>query len=400
VTEIPAVVAAASALAAAAARYWQVRRHNMTAGQKYSLVVLAGLSTSLLLDVPWVQTTIAAATDVPYLSRWLANTTAMLAVFSARAMIVWATVGPHRLNGTGQMSWNAYAGALVAGTTALLLLSADEGLDPDMVTAIFRDEELACGQALYWCYMAAGTTNFVHLMRRYLRRLDVRAPMHYSMLVVTLAGAMGVLCLVWNASLVITQHVSGHLATGAVGVSRSLGSAAVCLIAAGLTLPVWSPWIRRRLSLRRTRHTLHKLEPMWKDMTDLVPATAGYGMKIDDDPEVVLYRKVIEVRDVLLRLMGHVEPEIEQYVVRAETQRGERGLPRPVTRIPACEIALAMENFRRGRRPANSLPDRPTRRVFDDIRDEAEWLVAVHRAMRTDSIVRSVVDELVGGGQA
>lgn len=399
-TEIPAVVAAASALAAAAARYWQVRRHSMTAGQKYSLVVLAGLSISLLLDVPLVQATIATATDVPYLSRWLANTTAIFAVFSARAMIVWATVGPHRVNGTGLVSWNAAAGAVVVGTTALLLLSADEALDPDMVTAMFRDEELACGQSLYWCYMAAGTTDFVLLMRRYLRRLDVRAPMHYSMLAVTLAGAMGVLCLVWNASLVITQHVSGELATGAAGVSRSLGSAAVCLTAAGLTLPLWSPWIRRHLSLRRTRHTLRDLEPMWKDMTDLVPATTGYGMKIDDDPEMLLYRKVIEIRDVLLRLMGHVEPEIEQYVVRAETQKGETGLPRPVTRIPACEIALAMENFRRGRRPANSLPDRPTRRVFDDIQDEAGWLAAVHRTMKTDSIVKSVLDDLVGGGQS
>jgi hypothetical protein len=393
VTEIAAVVAAVTAVTAAAARYWQVRRRRMTPGQRYLLIVLGGLSVSLLLDVPLTQTTIASATNVPYLARWLANTTAMAAAFSAKAMIVWTTADAHRINGALQVRCCAATGVVVAALMAPLLLGTDAALDPNLLTAMSHAQDVTIGQVLFWCYMTACITNFVILMRRYLLRPDVRPLMHQGMVTVTLAGAVGVLWLVWNALIVVMQHINGRLTADALGVSRTLGSAAVCLIAIGLTLPLWTSWLRRRLALWKTRRTLRDLEPLWTVMTDLVPAVAAFDVKVDNDPELVLYRRIIDIRDVLLRLMGHVELGVEERVVRAETEGGERAEDRPVTRIPACEIALAMENFRRGRRPATSLPDRPTRRVFRDVNDEAEWLIALYATMTSDEVVRRVVDE-------
>jgi hypothetical protein len=395
VTEIAAVLAATTAVTAAAARYWHVRRHRMAPGQRYLLIVLGGLSVSLLLDVPLTQTTIASATDVPYLARWLANTTAMVAVFSAKAMIVWATADTYRVNGIVQIRWCAGIGVLTAALMTPLLLRTDAALDPDLLTAMFHATDVALGQVLFWCYMAACITNFVVVMRRYLLRSDVRPLMHYGMVTVTLAGVVGVLWLAWNAFVVVMQHIGGRIAADALGVSRTLGSAAVCLIAVGLTLPLWTPWFRHRLALWKTRRTLRNLEPLWTMMINLVPTAAAFGAKGGSDPELILYRRIIDIRDVLLRLMGHVEPGVEERVIRAEVEVGETAENRPSTRIPACEIALAMENFRRGRRPATSLPDRPTRRVFDDISDEAEWLIAIYVAMRSDEVVLRVVDELL-----
>jgi hypothetical protein len=395
VTEIAAVVAATTAVTAAAARYWHVRRHRMAPGQRYLLIVLGGLSLSLLLDVPLTQTTIASATDVPYLARWLANTTAMAAAFSAKAMIVRATADTYRVNGIVQIRWCAAIGILTAALMTPLLLRTDAALDPDLLTAMLHATDVALGQVLFWCYMTACITNFVVVMRRYLLRPDVRPLMHYGMVTVTLAGVVGVLWLAWNAFVVVMQHIGGRLTADALGVSRTLGSAAVCLIAIGLTLPMWTPWFRHRLARWKTRRTLRNLEPLWTMMTNLVPTAAAFGAKGGSDPELILYRRIIDIRDVLLRLMGHVEPGVEVRVVRAEVEVGETAEDRPSTRIPACEIVLAMENFRRGRRPATSLPDRPTRRVFDDISDEAEWLIAIYVAMRSDEVVRRVVEDLL-----
>lgn len=394
-TEIAALVAATTAVTAAAARYWQARRYSMTPGQRYLLIVLGGLSISLLLDVPLTQTTIASATDLPYLARWLANTTAMAAAFSAKAMIVRTTADTDQVNGMVQVRWCAVIGVLAVGLMTPLLLRTDAALDPDLLTAMFHAKDVALGQALFWCYMAACITNFVIVMRRYLLRPDVRPLMHYGMVTVTLAGVVGVLWLAWNAFVVVMQHIGGRLTADALGVSRTLGSAAVCLIAIGLTLPLWTPWFRHRLALWKTRRTVRNLQPLWTMMTNLVPTAAAFGAKGDTDPELVLYRQIIDIRDVLLRLMGHVEPVVEERVVSAEGEAGENARNRPATRIPACEIALAMENFRRGRRPASSLPDRPTRRVFDDISDEAEWLIAIYITMRTDQVVRRVVSDLL-----
>jgi hypothetical protein len=391
VNEIGSLVAAGGAAAAAVARYRNTRPSTMTPGQRYLLVVLFGLAAALVLDAPTVESAVASYTNVPYLARLLSNLSAMAAAFAATAMVVWTTADAHGVNGAKQVRWCAGAGVLVGGMMVLLLLTTDAEFDPDLAAAMAGHHEIEVCQVAYWVYMAGCICRFVGLMRQYLSRPDIRALMHQGMVTVTMAGLFGVLWLVWNAFVVIVQRLGCRFTTDPLEVSRTLGAFSVCMVAAGLTLPLWTSRVRWLLDWWRTRRALYRLNPLWHMMTDLVPEAVAFEPELGEDLDLLLYRQVIEVRDAQLRLMPYVAPDVDELVARAEANLHE--IDRSPVRLPAARLASAIANYRAGRRSAaEPRPGRPDA-FCNDVHEEAEWLAAVYVAMTSDPIVAGVVSE-------
>lgn len=394
--EIGSLLAAGGAAAAAVARYRRTRPNTMTPGQRYLLVVLFGLGAALTLDVPTIQASVATFTGLPYLARLLVNVSAMAAVFSATAMVVGTTATTHRINGATQVRWCAGVGVIAVGFMMTVLLGTDAQFDPDFAEAIASHNDIAACQVVFWVYMAGCIGRFVALMRRYLSRPDVRPLMHGGMVAVTMAGLFGVVWLVFNALVVVMQRFGGRFGSDPLEMSRSLGAATVSLVAIGLTLPQWTPYVRRTAEWCRTWRTLRRLNPLWLMMTDLVPEVVALQPEMSGNLDLVLYRKVIEIRDVQLRLINHAPPDIDDLVICAERAGFHDDVDRPPTRFAAARLACAIANYRAGQRPGDSGRSQRPDGVFTDIRDEAEWLAAVYVAMTSDPIVAHVVHNFTG----
>lgn len=392
--EILSLLVAGGAAAAAVARYRRNRPRTLTPGQRCLLVLLSGLCAALVFDAPTVQSAIACYTDLPYLARLLANVSAMAAVFSASAMVVSATAGCYGTTGARQVGWCAGTGVVVVCCMVPLLLCTKAELDPDLTTVIARHDEIAACQAAYWAYMAGCIFRFYGLMRRYLPRPDIRLLMRKGMVLVTLATFMGVVWLIYTAFIVIAARMGGQLPPDSMGTSRLAGAFSASLVVVGLTAPLWTPHARRLAGWWRTWTMLYRLRPLWRMLIDLVPEASALVPEVDWKLDLVLYRRVIQIRDAQLRLMPYVAPDIDDLMMRAEDE-SRYDVYRSRFRLPAARLASAIVNYRAGRRPVDraAIEFNP---MFNDICDEAEWLVSMYDAMTSDPIVASVVDAPAG----
>lgn len=392
--EVLSLLVAGGAAAAAVARYRRSRPRGLTPGQRCLLVLLCGLCAALVFDAPIVQSAVAAYTDLPYLARLLANVSAMTAVFSASAMVVSTTAGCYGTSGVRQVSWCAGTGVAVIFCMVPLLLCTKAELDPDLTAVIARHDEIAVCQAVYWAYMAGCIFRFGGLMRRYLSRPDIRFLMFKGMMMVTVASGIGIMWLIYTAFIVTVARMGGELPPDSMGVSRYLGACSVSVVVVGLTAPLWTPRFRRLVGWWRAWSISCRLKPLWRMMTELVPDATTLVPEVGWRPDLVLYQRVIQIRDAQLRLMPYVAPDVDELVRRVEHEN-PYGVERSRFRRPAARLATAIVNYRAGRRSADKalIGFDPT---FDDICDEAEWLVSVYDAMTFDPIVASVVDAAVG----
>lgn len=392
--EILSLLVAGGAAVAAVARYRRHRPRSLTPGQRCLLVLLCGLCAALVFDAPTVQSAVAAYTDLPFLARLLANVSAMAAVFSASAMVVSATAGCYGTSGVRRVGWCAGAGVVVVSFMVPLLLCTNAEYDPDLTAVIARHDEIAVCQAAYWAYMAGCIFCFYGLMRQHLPRPDIRLLMRKGMMMVTVASGVGVVWLIYNAFIVITARMGGQLPPDSMGTSRLVGAFSVSLVVVGLTYPLWTQCARRVAGWWRTWSVLYRLKPLWRMMIDLVPEATALVPEVGWKLDLVLYRRVIQIRDAQLRLMPHVTPDVDDLVMHAENESRD-SLDWSYVRRPAARLASAIVNYQAGRRPAVRavIGSGPT---FNDICDEAEWLVSVYDAMVSDPIVASVVDASVG----
>lgn len=394
--EIGSLLAASGAAVAAIVRYRSTRPNRLTPGQRYLLIVLCGLCSALVFDMPSVETRVATLTDLPYLARLLTNVSAMAAAFSASAMVIWTTASAYRVNGTTQVRWCAVVGALMVSFIAIVLLGTDAEFDPNFAAVIARHDEVAAGQVAFWVYMAACLGRFVAVMRRYLARVDVRPRMHQGMVMVTMASLFGVLWLVWNAFIVVVQRLGGTFSADPMEMSRSLGAATVGLVAVGLTLPRWIVHVRRGVEDWRTLQMLYRIKPLWLMLTELVPDVVGFQPEWREGLDLLLYRRVIEIRDAQLRLMNYADPDIDVLVARAEGRPLYEDWDLSSVRLSAARLASAITNYSAGRRPTpGGCPWRPEGTVTE-IESEADWLAEVYVAMKSDPLVARVVHESAG----
>jgi hypothetical protein len=398
VADLGNYLAASGTVIAGIVRYHTARPRPLTPAQRYLLTALFGAATGFVVAAPAVQAAVGAVTGVPYLARFLGNASAMVSAFSAVAMVACVAPEPAQTTLRRRTRWWAAVMVGLIGVNAVLLLGSDAPFDPDLAAVLATEDEVAVGQAVYWGFVAVCITWFIVLIRRYLLRPDVRALMHYAMVTATLSSVLGLMWLGWNAIILLVERIGGRFTSDPLDISRILSTTAAGLMALGLTLPLWIRALRRRVTRWRTRRAVRDLDPLWSELTELLPDIALRQPHLDCSPEVVLYRQVIEIRDAELRLMRYVPPDLESRIRDAQSREvhsriGRRAHRVPVeTRIAAAAFGTAVANFRTGRRQANAPADtRIPARAFSGVLAEARWLIAVHWCMVHDPVVTRIV---------
>ncbi|MFE1318543.1 MAB_1171c family putative transporter [Kitasatospora phosalacinea] len=154
----------------------------------------------------------------------------------------------------------------------------------------------------YWgivtLYLGWGLAVCARTSLRY-GRLAVPGPLRTSLRLLA-AGSLTGLLYLGHRSLYLALHdaAPGLFDNAAVlATTQGLTASAVLLLTVGIA---W-PSLAERLRTRRTRARIRRLHPLWQALHDAVPEVAlPLPPTLKGDPDVVLYRYVIEIRDAAL----------------------------------------------------------------------------------------------------
>ncbi|MDX2823126.1 hypothetical protein PV416_18975 [Streptomyces ipomoeae] len=167
---------------------------------------------------------------------------------------------------------------------------------------------------------------------------------------------------------------------------------AVLLISTGLTLPALLGPLAQRRRRSWEQHSLALLDPLWQDITAVLPHIVLAPGEADDEPDFLLHRKVIEINDGILALRPHRSRSVKQAAADAVAARHLAGTAEGDAIIEATLLAAALHAACSGSEPdLDPAPPTPgTRERAGDLRAETTWLRQVSHAYTTDPIVHSV----------
>lgn len=396
--DLATFVVASGALTAGVVRYCGIRPATPTHAQRHLFATLFAMGAALVMGAPSVQTQIAPLTSIPYLALLLKNSCSVIAAFSAIVMVVCVTAGPDQASARKQKQCLTAVMVVLILLMTVIFTFSDAAFEADFGVAMRRHTELAACHLAYCTFLGACTGRFVLRLGRYLLRPDVRLLMHHGMVMVSMAAVIGMVLWGWNTVVVVLNHVGGRFTQDPTGISRSLEAASAVLMALGLTLPLWSDWLRRTVARRRAVQAVRRLGPLWRELTGLFPELALSQTDMNERPEIVLYRRVVEIRDGELRLMRYVPSGLLAVLLDAHDDADDHGemakvrRDRAELRAAAAALLAAIENFRAGRRQSGEPPNlQASVRGFPDVLAEARWLVRVYRCMRDDAVVAEAV---------
>jgi hypothetical protein len=387
VADLLTYMAAGVALFAAIGRFRSIRPAALTPAQRHLLVALIAIAPSLIFVAPMTQAATAPIDPFPYATQLASSALAMLASYCVVAMLahVVADPRPAARRARGHLAWLAAAIAIMTA----LLVAADVEFAGDFTMAAAHDRLLAAHQVVYFCYLGSRTGRFIGLMRRYVARPDTRPLMRRGMFIVLLAAIAGQLWLLWSVLTMVMIHTGQPLVRDPTITGHVLGATAATLMALGSTLPAWGGWLHRTIHRARVHRALRDITPLWRLLATALPEITLPQPALNN-PELLLYRRIIEIRDAQRRLLGYVPLGIDEQILLANAR--EHRLDMIAIRMEAAALAAAIEAYRAGRRQ----PHEPTWIHYPETTQptrlaEAQWLIRVHAAMRHNATVARVV---------
>jgi hypothetical protein len=187
-------------------------------------------------------------------------------------------------------------------------------------------------------------------------------------------------------------HCTGLMTPTRCVFSFTTPAIGVVLITAGLTLPPMLWPISRLLQRRWEQQSTADLEPLWRDLTAVLPELV---LDTDGTPEsdFLLHRRVIEVSDGILALQPYRSPAVQQAASDAVARRNLDGTTTGDAIVEAALLARAIQAARSEdgpeAEPAAAAPGTAAR--VGDLTAETAWLRSVAQQYVTSDIVRSVL---------
>ncbi|MFE9254191.1 MAB_1171c family putative transporter [Streptomyces sp. NPDC006879] len=162
---------------------------------------------------------------------------------------------------------------------------------------------------------------------------------------------------------------------------------AVLLITVGLTVPALL-WPISRLRARRwERSSFAALEPLWNDLTAVVPevvldptdATPGARAA---DLDFHLHRRVIEINDAVLALRPYRSLQVQKSAIGTVARRGKADTSEGGAEVEAAVLSAAVTAKRSGSTPQDeeAPPAAGTHTRKGDLHAETAWLLLVAHA--------------------
>ena len=387
--ELLTVVAACTIAAAAWVRFQSIRPALPTHAQRHLLVALCAVALSLVLTAPSIRAALAPIGPVPYAIQLAENGAGMLAAYSIIVMVVYVTAGPDPAAIRRRKRRLAVAMCLALVAVGVCLDTSGAEVDRDLVMAATTSVEVVVGQVMYWSFLGACVARFVLLMRRYLSVPEPRPQMRYSMSVGVAAALVAMVSILGNVVAMAATRTDRPVAGTLAAAVQLLSAAAVMLLAMGVAWPVVGAWSFHLARRWRVGCALRGITPLWRQLTTMVPEVALRQVTLTDQPSMVLYRRVIEIRDAELILLRYVPSVIDGEVLMSAPRPRRAG--HVAVRAEAIALATAMDCYLAGHgHPATPVSAHHVSIATSDLLAEARWLISVHRAIQTDPTVARI----------
>jgi len=385
-------------MAAAVTKYLAARRPGRprTRARQFLILGLLLLSAALALGAPASLQLAHRYEAVPNLARLIGD---VLAMGAAYCMLVLSTMAPGR-DPHPQRRITGHAAVFLVGALAMafLLDLANTAPTAAFVATYGADLLIDLYLAIYAGYLSWGMVTFHRLGRRYFHAPSTTIIARAGFRVTQLGLSFGYLWLLTRAIDVLAQHTGWPIGTPSIG-ATVLPVLCAWLVGLGVTFPEWMP------PLLRSRTAWHLLRPVahLRVIVALALITLLWRPLVRAFPEVVvdvstcggaamLYRRVIEIRDVQLRLAPYSHPDAQ--LLAANRSRREPTDEYSLALFEAAALATGLDAFRARRE--HLYTDGPVVDYVDHDRilatpfDEARHLAAVGVAFRCSRTVRFV----------
>ncbi|MGH3777062.1 MAG: MAB_1171c family putative transporter [Pseudonocardiaceae bacterium] len=337
---------------------------------------LFALGLALVLRAPVIAGPVNDAAHLPNLNVLLGNSMTLISAYSVLTVLVYFTEpASHRVRRKSRLRLVFLAVAL-AGMTGLFVWSL---ASPPADFLEHRSGQSLAYVLIYVTYLAAGMTDACQLCVRYARHTAGRY-LRLGLQLVALGSALGILyCAVYGYNTVAAQAQLTVL--GPPLVTSTLLPATTCvLLVIGSTIGGWGPRLTEAAERLADYRSYRKLGPLWRALAEVAPevippqdmASLTIGQK--------RYRRVIEIRDMILTLRAYRDPTIAADVVATAAPTEESSLATAAA-MEATVIASAIRARREGRLATGSPDIAMPAQLGTDLATESHWLEAVSAAL-------------------
>lgn len=317
-----------------------------------------------------------STTHVPHLNVLVGNSLTLISACSVLTVLVYFTEpAGHRGRRKSRLRL-AFLVAALSCMTGLFVWSLASS-HPDFVE--HRSVQYLAYVLIYVTYLAAGMTDACQLCVRYTRHTADRY-LRLGLQLVALGSALGILYCVVLGYNTVAAHAQLTVLGSSLVTSTLLPATTCVLLVIGSTIGGWGPRLTEAAERFADYRSYRKLGPLWRALAEVAPeaippqdmASLTIGQK--------RYRRVIEIRDMILTLRAYRDPAIATDVAATSAATEESSLAAAAA-VEATVIASAIRARREGRL-ATSGPDiAMPAQLGADLATESHWLEAVSAAL-------------------
>jgi hypothetical protein len=349
-----------------------LRRSTATPAARALLGVLVWLALSTTLFAPPVYRLIGEVTGEPNLAILLAQSCGLVVLWPACNLLLYQQHGEASARRIARRRYLLLPGLLVL-SVALWWLGRGDRIEPEYV---YRSADVPGAVAFMMIHHAALAVAGVYCWRSCARRSRTASgDLRWGLRLVAGAGAGALVMVTYDASFFAATllDVPTDLWGDVPVVMATMLHTSTTLLAVGATVPDWGP---RALHAARTVLALHRLQPLWREVTSAVPGVVLAHAYSRWDLSRRLHRTVVEIRDAQLVLRSH-QPSAEEVAALTAASR-LRGADLKAY-AEAADLALSVRMKAQGvpRPPGASYVPAPP--AGSSLRDEVDWLVRVAR---------------------
>jgi hypothetical protein len=381
-----AVFLTAAVLALGGAVYKACGLRGQPAGRPVACVITwFPLGLALALRAPVIAASVNKIAHVRNLSVLAGNSLTLISTCSMMIVLVYFTEPAAR---RGRRKFWLRLG-LLAGTLSCMISLFVWSLlsSPPVDFLAHRSVQSLAYVLIYLGYLAAGMADFFRLFVRHVPYTSCRY-LFRGLWLMALGSALGILyCAVYGYSTVaaylqlteLGPPIVTTVLLAPIVTSVLFPSAACVLLVMGSTAGGWGPCLRRGRELLEDYRSYLRLGPLWQALAEVAPeAIPPRDMTTNLTIGQKRYRRIIEIRDMILTLHPYRDPVLATDAAAALAGAGESS-----PAAAAGVVVSAILARREGRLTAGSPGVAMAAQPGADLAAESHWLEAVSAALTT-----------------